>query len=106
MMRMPFVAEIHDHEDYPTGSYEPNDYSYDESQVNESDIADIFSMARHNKVIQVEELLDQGIPVNVRDSYGNTILSIACQNGLKKLVKATLRRGADINSQNVSAIVV
>ena len=32
--------------------------------------------------------------------YGNTLLSIACQNGLKRAAKLVLRRGADINAQN------
>jgi ankyrin repeat protein len=50
----------------------------------------------------VEELFDRGLPVNVRDRFGNTVLSIACQNGLKRMAKLTLRRGADINARNVS----
>jgi ankyrin repeat protein len=38
--------------------------------------------------------------MNVRDEYGNTILVIACQNGNKRIAKAVLRRGADINARN------
>lgn len=63
---------------------------------------DIFSAARHNRVDSVAYLLDQGVPVNSRDAHGNTILSIACQNGLKRMAKLALRRGININSQNVS----
>ena len=63
-------------------------------------VEDIFSFARHNRVDKVEELLDKGVPVNVRDQFGNTILAVSCQNGHKRVAKAALRRGADINAQN------
>ena len=66
-------------------------------------------------------MLDMGVPVNVRDAFGNTILSVSCQNGHKRVAKvrlvrtprlvrlkmmpwrpiqAALRRGADINARN------
>lgn len=45
-------------------------------------------------------MLDQGVPVNSRDAFGNTLLHVGCQNGLKRIVKLALRRGANINSQN------
>lgn len=64
---------------------------------------DIFSATRHNRVDSVTYMLDQGISVNSKDEFGNTILSIACQNGLKRMAKLALRRGANINSQNVGA---
>ncbi|GMF13135.1 unnamed protein product [Phytophthora lilii] len=67
-----------------------------------ADDYDLFSAARHNRYDSVVYMLDQGVPVNSRDSFGNTLLSIACQNGLKRIVKLALRRGANINSQNVS----
>ncbi len=50
-------------------------------------------------------MLDQGVSVNTKDEYGNTILLIACQNGLQHMAKLALRRGANINSQNVSASI-
>lgn len=63
---------------------------------------DIFSAARHNRVDSVTYMLDQGVSVNSKDEFGNTILSIACQNGLKRMAKLALRRGANVNSKNVS----
>ena len=66
----------------------------------EQAVEDIFSFARHNRYDEVERLLGQGVPVNVRDHFGNTILAVACQNGHKRVLKAALRRGADINSRN------
>lgn len=68
--------------------------------VSEQDVEDIFSYARHGRCTDLERLLDRGIPLNVRDEYGNTLLTIACQNGNKKVAKLVLRRGADINSRN------
>jgi hypothetical protein len=68
--------------------------------ISEKDVEDIFSYARHGRCADIERLLDKGIPLNVRDEYGNTILTIACQNGNKKVAKLVLRRGADINARN------
>lgn len=70
------------------------------SGVSEKDVEDIFSYARHGRCNDIERLLDRGIPLNVRDEYGNTLLTIACQNGNKKVAKLVLRRGADINARN------
>ena len=64
---------------------------------------DMFSAARHNRVDSVTYMLDQGMSVNAKDEFGNTVLSIACQNGLKRMAKLALRRGANINSRNVRA---
>jgi hypothetical protein len=77
---------------------------YKDQGVDDATVEDIFSLTRHNKLVEVEELLERGVPVNVRDRYGNSILSIACQNGLKKMAKLALRRGADINARNVRAL--
>ena len=68
--------------------------------VSDEDIQAVLSAARHGRVQEVGAYLDQGVPVNIRDKFGNTILAIACQNGLKKMAKLALRRGADINSRN------
>lgn len=64
-------------------------------------VRDIFSLARHNRFDEVSELFDMGVPPDVRDQYGNTVLIIACQNGLKRIVKLALRRGCDIDAQNL-----
>lgn len=64
------------------------------------EVEDIFSLARHNRVDEVDRLLLRGVPPHVTDEFGNTILIIACQNGHKRVAKAALRRGADINAGN------
>ncbi len=68
--------------------------------VSERDVDDIFSFARHGRCEEVERLLTRGIPVDVKDPHGNTLLTIACQNGNKRVAKAVLRRGANINARN------
>ena len=44
---------------------------------------------------------DWTLPIDAKDAPGNTLLSIACQNNNKRIAKLCLRRGADINTQNV-----
>lgn len=68
--------------------------------ISEQDVEDIFSFGRHERCADIERLLDRGIPINVRDEYGNTLLTVACQNGSKRVAKIVLRRGADINARN------
>jgi len=78
------------------------DYALDlaASGLSERDVEDVFSYARHGRCEEIERLFTKGLPVDVRDVYGNTVLIIACQNGNKRVAKAVLRRGANINSRN------
>ena len=64
------------------------------------DTEEIFSKVRHNRLEEVGDFLRSGVPLNLRDRFGNTMLAIACQNGLKRMSKLLLRRGADINATN------
>lgn len=62
----------------------------------------LFSLARHGRVESLAERVDaEGVPIDARDRHGNTLLIVAGQNGLKRVAKACLRRGADVNAQNV-----
>eukprot|EP00941_MAST-03F_sp_MAST-3F-sp1_P004882 g4882.t1 len=70
------------------------------ADIEDEDIKNVFSYARHNRCKDLDALLQKGIPVNVRDRYGNTLLIVACQNGLKRVAKLALRKGADINARN------
>lgn len=63
-------------------------------------VKDVFSLARHNRVADLTALLDRGVPVDIADAHGNTILIVACQNGLKRVAKLALRRGCDIDARN------
>jgi hypothetical protein len=68
--------------------------------LSSGDVEDVFSYARHGRVEEIESLFTKGLPVDVRDAYGNTVLVIACQNGNKRVAKGVLRRGANINARN------
>lgn len=81
---------------YPETVSQPEDHYSNRS----SQVPDIFSLTRHNHYSEVERLLDHGFSANLQDIHGNTVLIIACQNGLKRLAKLALRRGADIDMQN------
>ncbi|OQR89221.1 hypothetical protein THRCLA_22723 [Thraustotheca clavata] len=72
-------------------------YSSDDSD----DALDMFSLARHDRQEELDQLLRQGaVEVNSQDRHGNTMLVIACQNGLKSLARLLLRYGADVNMTN------
>jgi len=74
--------------------------------VKESEQLDtIFSLCRHGKYDEVELLLnspDWSIGIDAKDATGNTLLSVACQNNNKRIAKLCMRRGADINTQNLN----
>ncbi|KAL3670298.1 hypothetical protein V7S43_004611 [Phytophthora oleae] len=74
--------------------------------VKETDQLDtILSLCRHGKYDEVELLLnspDWSIGIDAKDATGNTLLSVACQNNNKRIAKLCMRRGADINTQNLN----
>ncbi|KAL3671879.1 hypothetical protein V7S43_002547 [Phytophthora oleae] len=96
--RLPVAKPVYDSYDYKHSG----NVSELRGAVPPADDYDLFSAARHNRYDSVIYMLDQGVSVNSRDTFGNCLLSIACQNGLKRIAKLALRRGANINSQNVS----
>ena len=60
----------------------------------------VLAVKNHN-LAELEQVLDaEGISVETRDQYGNTLFILACQQGNKKLSKFLLRRGANMNAQN------
>ena len=66
-------------------------------------MSSVFSLARHNRKEDLEFFLDSNeetFPIDTPDEFGNTLLCIACQNGLKRICKVLLRRETDINFQN------
>jgi ankyrin repeat protein len=67
-------------------------------------LAQLMSWTRHGKYREIEEQLhspDLTLDIDARDEAGNTLLMIAAQNGNKRIAKLCLRRGAQINLQNV-----
>lgn len=70
-------------------------------QPSKRDIESIFSCTRHGRIDEVGNLLARGVPPDVRDENGNSILAIACQNGNKRLAKLALRHNTNINASNL-----
>lgn len=69
------------------------------------DFKKICSLSRHGKYSDVEALINQidwSLPIDYQDDCGNTLLHVVAQNGNKRCVKLCLRRGADINVQNLN----
>lgn len=48
----------------------------------------------------IDELNTPGFHVNKTDTNGNTLLSVACQNGRMKVAQLLVRKGANPNHQN------
>lgn len=81
-----------------------SDLGNEEEKVFEIDFLndyDIFSLARHGRYVELESLFLNGIDPDSKDSFGNTILIIAAQNGNKRIAKMALRYGAQINMFNI-----
>lgn len=60
----------------------------------------VLSAARHGRYAEVEAALLGGFRPNYKDSYGNTIFHIACQNGQRRIAKLVVKYGCDMNIQN------
>src|SRR5687768_10928908 len=61
---------------------------------------DIYSKIRSGSPEGVRELVESGVPINQRDSAGNTLLMQAVMYGNSGIVKYLLERGADANLTN------
>lgn len=62
--------------------------------------------AKSSNIAEMEDALEEDIPINTADKFGNTLLILAAQQGSKRMVKFLLRRGADINAQNMNGCTV
>jgi hypothetical protein len=58
--------------------------------------------AKSNNVAEMEDALEEAIPVNTADQFGNTLLILAAQQGSKRMCKFLLRRGANLNLQSLT----
>ncbi len=57
-------------------------------------------LARQGETTGVLEFLDHGLPVDVQDSEGNTLLMLAAYHGQVATVRALVARGADVDLRN------
>lgn len=60
----------------------------------------MMDMARRGDTAQLAPLIDAGIPVDMADTSGNTLLMLAAYNGHPDTVRALAERGADVNRLN------
>ena len=60
----------------------------------------IFSLARHNRLKELKQVLEMGVDANSKDVNGNTVLIVGAQNGNKAVVKLALRHGGNLNMTN------
>jgi hypothetical protein len=66
-------------------------------------IHDAFSLARHNRYADLSDIMgssEHPFHPDTSDSKGNSILLVACQNGLKRILKLALKMGADPDHRN------
>ena len=61
----------------------------------------IFDLARAGDADQIGTLVDAGVPVDLADARGNTILMLAAYAGQTAVVNALIVRGADVNRLNL-----
>ena len=74
-------------------------------QVLAADFEKVCSLCRHAKFSEVETLVNQpdwNVPIDYQNEMGNTLLHIVAQNGNKRLIKLCMRRGANLNQQNLT----
>jgi uncharacterized protein len=60
----------------------------------------IFDLARQGKAAELAGYVDEGIPVNLTNDKGDSLLMLAAYHGHAELVSVLLERGADADQTN------
>ncbi|EJD40160.1 ankyrin [Auricularia subglabra TFB-10046 SS5] len=60
----------------------------------------MFDLARNGETEQLEAYLDAGLPANLTNHTGATLLMLAAYHGHAATVAALVKRGADVNALN------
>lgn len=60
----------------------------------------MFDLARAGRTEELLSLIDQGIPVNLTNSKGDSLLILASYNDQAELVRGLLERGVDVDRMN------
>jgi ankyrin repeat protein len=63
-------------------------------------VAIAMDLAREGRTAELLEFLDHGLPVDVADRDGNTLLMLAAYHGHADTVEALVGRGADVDRRN------
>ena len=62
--------------------------------------ARIFDMARSGDTAALAAYVDAGVPVNLTNTNGDTLVMLAAYYGHESAVSAVIARGADVNKHN------
>lgn len=60
----------------------------------------LFGMARDGRAVEVAAYVDAGVPVDLSNDKGDTLLMLAAYNGRPGVVRALVERGADVGRRN------
>lgn len=63
-------------------------------------VAIAMDLAREGRTAELLEFLDHGLPIDVEDRDGNTLLMLAAYHGHADTVEALVGRGADVDRRN------
>ena len=63
-------------------------------------IALAMDLARAGETEELVEFVDRGLPIDVRDGEGNTMLMLAAYHGHAETVRALIGKGADVDLPN------
>jgi ankyrin repeat protein len=80
-------------------------YKHDQAQVGDPQEAAkerALLAAKASNIAEMEDCLAEDINIDTADTFGNSLLLLAAQQGSRRMCKFLLRRGANINFQNLS----
>lgn len=60
----------------------------------------LFDLARNGQTDELLSLIDRGIPVNLTNAQGDTLLTLATYNGHPELVRGLIERGSEVDRLN------
>lgn len=63
-------------------------------------VALAMDLARQGETAELLEFIDRGLPLDVQDAEGNTLLMLAAYRGNLVTVRALIERGADVDRRN------
>ncbi|WP_300345529.1 ankyrin repeat domain-containing protein [Nesterenkonia sp.] len=63
-------------------------------------LASMFDLARSGRTQELLELVDKGVPANLTNDKGDTLLILAAYNDHADLVEGLLQRGAEVDRIN------
>lgn len=75
--------------------------SSDEAPAEVSELATrMFDMARHGDAATLAAYVDAGVPANLTNDSGDTLVMLAAYHGHASAVRVLIERGADVNRLN------